>query len=53
VELVLLRATRLRGLPVLLAVAMAAYIVWGAQDSWAGHLDEMVEGFGAVGSVRA
>jgi hypothetical protein len=50
VVLVLLRATRLRGLPVLLAVAMAAYIVWGAQDYWAGHLDEMVEGFGAVGS---
>ncbi|MDX6197454.1 MAG: hypothetical protein QOJ79_605 [Actinomycetota bacterium] len=41
---------RLRGLPILLACISAAYILWGAQDFWFGHLHDLTSGVGALGT---
>jgi hypothetical protein len=48
--LVVLGVCKLRWLPVLFACMTAAYIVWGAQDFWYGHLDELTRGIGAIGT---
>jgi hypothetical protein len=48
--LVVLGLCRLRGLPILLACISAAYILWGAQDFWFGHLHDLTSGVGAFGT---
>ncbi|MFG2054500.1 hypothetical protein ACGFI9_10735 [Micromonospora sp. NPDC048930] len=46
--LVLVRRCTLRTLPVLLGVALMAYISYGAVGYWAGHLDDMFGSFGNI-----
>ncbi|MFJ8577968.1 hypothetical protein [Micromonospora sp. NPDC093277] len=49
--LVLVRRCTLRTLPVLLAVALMAYISYGAVAYWQGHLNDMFGSFGNVGGT--
>ncbi|MFI0787982.1 lipopolysaccharide biosynthesis protein [Streptomyces lydicus] len=47
--LVLVRRCTLRGLPLLLAVLVAAWVGFLAEPYWSGHFDELFGGLGGVG----
>ncbi|WP_069761223.1 lipopolysaccharide biosynthesis protein [Streptomyces sp. LUP47B] len=47
--LVLCGRSELRGLPVLFAVMVAAWIGWMAEPYWSGHFDDLFGGVGGVG----
>ncbi|MFF4058094.1 lipopolysaccharide biosynthesis protein [Streptomyces sp. NPDC001668] len=47
--LVLIGRSELRGLPVLFAVMVAAWIGWMAEPYWSGHFDDLFGGVGGVG----
>ncbi|MER5752047.1 polysaccharide biosynthesis C-terminal domain-containing protein [Streptomyces sp. NPDC002088] len=48
--LVLLGRSELRGLPLLFAVIVAAWVGFMAEPYWSGHFDELFGGVGGVGS---
>ena len=48
--LVLFDRVRLRALPVICFVLIATWISWGAFDYWEAHLQDLVGGFGHLGS---
>ncbi|MFF7764583.1 lipopolysaccharide biosynthesis protein [Streptomyces griseorubiginosus] len=48
--LVVFRRSELRGLPVLFAVMVTAWIGWLAEPYWSGHFDDLFGGVGGVGS---
>lgn len=48
--LVLLRRSELRGLPLLFAVVVAAWVGFMAEPYWSGHFDDLFGGVGGVGS---
>ncbi|MFJ3643200.1 lipopolysaccharide biosynthesis protein [Streptomyces sp. NPDC090108] len=48
--LVLLQRSELRGLPLLFAVVVAAWVGFMAEPYWSGHFDELFGGVGGVGS---
>ncbi|MBV2356211.1 polysaccharide biosynthesis C-terminal domain-containing protein [Streptomyces sp. J2-1] len=47
--LVLLRRCRLRGLPLLFGVLVAAWVCFMAEPYWSGHFDDLFGGIGGVG----
>ncbi|MFF7412547.1 lipopolysaccharide biosynthesis protein [Streptomyces lydicus] len=47
--LVLVRRCTLRGLPLLLAVLVAAWVGFLAEPYWSGHFDELFGGLGGIG----
>jgi len=49
--LVLFRATRLRVLPIFTAIVFLAWLSFGANAYWAGHLDTITSSVGQVGSI--
>ncbi len=51
VALVVLRSIALRGLPLLMGVAVFTWISYGAIAYWSGHLDGLFGGFGQVGNT--